>query len=140
MQREPWVCPVCGRTLMVRNQEHVCGLFELEPHFDGKDPVARVAFDWICSELDGLGAYDVLPMKTMIAFANRVNVAFIRTKRRGVEVSLVLAQAPASPRFFQTVAYSRSKSIHRVLVLQESELDVELRTWLRAAYLESQPC
>jgi hypothetical protein len=78
--REPWICPKCGRTLTIRNQEHSCAQYGLEDHLVGKDPIGRAAFEWICDILDPLGPYDILPMKTMIGFAKRVNVGFIKTR------------------------------------------------------------
>ena len=73
-------------------------------------------------------------MKTMIAFASGVNFAFLRTKRTGAEISIVLAERPPSPRITGSVAYSRVKAIYRVPLRGASELDFELETWLRDAY------
>ena len=130
----PWICPECGRSLTVRNQEHVCGLYDLAGHFEGKDPAGRTAFDWICAAFDSLGPYDVLPMKTMIAFACGVNLAFLKTKRRGAEISIVLATPPSSGRVTGVLSYSRTKAIYRIPIRDISELDAELEAWLRAAY------
>ena len=134
MTREPWICPSCGRTLTVRNQEHVCGLYDLEGHFGRRDPLGRAAFDWICSVFEAVGPVDILPMKTTIAFARGVNVAFLRTKRRGVEISVVLSRPLGSPRVTGEVVYSRTKTIYRVPVMDEVELDLELRGWLVEAF------
>src|SRR5579862_5353412 len=73
MQRAPWTCPQCGRALGLKNQEHVCGHYDFESHFEGKDAIGRIAYDWICERFESLGPYDVLVMKTMIAFAEGVN-------------------------------------------------------------------
>ena len=134
MTREPWICPNCGRSLTVRNQEHVCGLYDLEGHFERRDPLGRIAFDWICAVFEPLGAYDVLPMKTTIAFARGVNIAFLKTKRNGAEASVVLSRPLVSPRVAGEVVYSRTKTIYRIPVLEESDLDSELRGWLVEAY------
>ena len=134
MANDPWICPKCGRSLNIRNQEHTCGLYNLESHFERRDPLGRIAFEWICSVLDNLGPYDILPMKTTIAFAHNSNVAFLTTKRKGVEISFVLPRALSSPRISGEVIYSRSKTIYRVKTIEESELDAELDGWLREAY------
>lgn len=129
-----WTCPKCGRTLTVRNQEHTCGHYDLEGHFERRDPIGRVAFDWMVSLFESFGSCDVLSMKTMIAFASGVNFAFIGTKRTGVEISFVLTRPLAHARVVGEVPYSRTKTIYRVLVCEPSELDGELAAWLREAY------
>ena len=134
MSKAPWVCPQCGRSLTVRNQEHTCGLFDFEAHFEGKDPIGRIAFDWICMVLDGRGPYEVLPMKTTIAFANVVNVAFVTTKRQGVELSFVLSAGGSYPRLPKSDPYSKTKSIYRARITKSAELDEELTDLLTQAY------
>ena len=133
MNRQPWTCPQCGRTLQVKNQEHVCGLYDLEGHFEGKDPVGRAVFEWLCTAFEPFGEYDLLPMKTTIAFARGVNRAFLTTKRTGAEVSIVLSRALASTRVTGSVPYSRTKTIYRLVVTDETELDEELLGWVREA-------
>ena len=126
-------CP-CGRSLTVPNQEHVCGLYDLEGHFERKDPLGRIAFEWMSAVFDSLGPHAVLPMKTMIAFASGVNIAFLRTKRAGAEISVALSTAPTSNRVTAVVPYSRTKAIFRIPIIDVLELDDELRRWLADAY------
>lgn len=133
MARELWTCPKCGRKLYVRNQEHTCGLCDLESHFDGKDPIGRHAFDWICDLLDPLGEYDILPMKSMIAFAMPSNIAFLKTKKNGAEISFVMSRPLTATRIVAGVAYSKVKTIYRVKIVNTSELDPELRDWILEA-------
>lgn len=129
-----WTCPRCGRSLRIANQEHVCGLADLDGHFERRDPLGWVAFQWMSDHLASLGPFDVLPMKTMIAFANGVNFALLKTKRSGAEVSFVLTETPAESRVAGTVTYSRTKRIVRVPICDETELDAELEAWLSQAY------
>jgi hypothetical protein len=130
------MCPQCGRTLYVRNQEHVCGLYDLDGHFDGRDPIGRFAFDWICSIFESLGSYDILPMKTTIAFAHGVNIAFLKTQKKGAEISIVMPRALSSPRITGFVPYSRTKAIYRIPVSAKLECDGALKDWLLEAYSE----
>jgi hypothetical protein len=136
--RQPWNCPKCGRELRIANQEHVCGLYDLEPHFKNRDPIGQVAFDWVCDQIDPLGEYNVMPMKTFIALANGVNFAFVKTKKRGVEISLVLETIPAGSRFQLVTIYSRTKSIYKMTALDPSDLDEGLNELLQSAYLITQ--
>jgi hypothetical protein len=134
MTRKPWTCPKCGRTLTVRNQEHTCAHYSLDAHFEGKDPVGKIAFDWMCGVLDPLGPYDVLPMKTMIGFAQGVNIAFLRTKRQGAELSVVLSRPLSSARVTASLPYSKTKTIYRTIVSSPADLDLEIASWLQEAY------
>lgn len=134
MPRPPWTCPKCGRKLTIRNQEHVCGLYDLETHFEGKDLIGKITFEWMCKVFDSLGLYEVLPMKTTIAFASGGNLAFLTTKKRGAVLSVVLDGIVASARFYAEVPYSRTKTIYRAQIREESELDTEVEDWLRKAY------
>ena len=129
-----WTCPKCGRNLRVPNQEHVCEIYRLEPHFEKRDPLGQIAFEWICDILDPLGPYQILPMKTTIGFAQQGNIAFLTTKRRGAELSFILAPGLSEPRFCGVTPYSKSKAIYRVRIAGETELDDEASEWLRQAY------
>lgn len=137
MAREAWVCPKCGRSLTIRNQEHVCGHYDLEAHFQNRDPVGRAAFDWMCDIFESLGPYDLIPMKTTIAFAHGVNLAFVTTRRKGADLSVVLSRPPNSPRVIGSIAYSKSKTIYRIRVTDLEELDNELKSWLEESYSSS---
>jgi hypothetical protein len=134
MSPKLWICPQCGRALTIAHQEHSCGRFELASHFLKKDPIGLVALDWMQEVFRHMGPIDIVSMKTMIGFAQGVNVAFIRTKRQGVEISVVLTRPLESARVIAAVPYSKAKTIYRVLVTTEHDLDAELESWLREAY------
>jgi hypothetical protein len=106
----------------------------LEGHFANRDPIGRTAFDWIYSEFESLGPFEVLPMKTTIAFAQGVNLAFVTTKRSGAEISLVLPAGAVSDRFTGSVPYSRTKAIYRTRITNVTDLDDQMRAWIQEAY------
>jgi hypothetical protein len=134
MAKEQWVCPRCGRRLCVANQEHACGVYDLESHFVGKDPIGRAVFDWVCAQSGALGSFDVLPMKTMIGFQARSNYAFLVTKKKGAELSLLLEGAASHPLLRRVDPYGPGKSFHRFRIEGEGDLDEELGLLLRKAY------
>ncbi len=119
---------------MIVNREHVCGLYDLEPHFENRDPLGRQTFDWLCGLLDRLGGYDILPMKTMIAFAHGANFALVKTRKRGVELQLVLGSVPNAERFQFVVEYSKAKSIYKTVFLGQADLNDELAQYVTTAY------
>lgn len=112
----------------------MCGLYDLEPHFENRDPLGLVAFDWMCDFLDPLGSYNVMPMKTFIAFANHVNFAFLKTRKSGVDLSLVLDTAPSTGDFRMVTVYSRNKAIYKTTIRDACELDERLADHLANAY------
>lgn len=112
----------------------MCGLSDLDGHFERKDRIGKTAFEWICAKFDSLGPYDILPMKTTIGFASGVNIAFLTTKKKGVDISIVLGGTVSSPRFSKEVPYSRTKTVYRLRINEVSELDEELSAWLIDAY------
>jgi len=134
MNRQPSVCPKCGRELQIANQEHVCGLYPLEPHFENRDPLGQVTFDWTCEQLGELGEFNILPMKTFIAFANHVNFAFLKTRKSGTDLSLVLDSPPTYREFQLVTVYSRTKAIYKTTLQDASELDEDLAELLASAH------
>ncbi|MBS1724300.1 MAG: hypothetical protein JSS66_15260 [Armatimonadetes bacterium] len=136
MGRAPWICPECGRTLRIKNQEHVCGRYDLESHFHGKGDVSRAAFDWLCERFQPFGEYDVVPMKTTIAFIRGANIAFLTSKKTSADVSFVLDGPVSSPRLSGSTPYGRGTSIHRVRISSEADLDGELAGWIETAQVQ----
>lgn len=134
MGAEQWVCPACGRRLRVPNQEHSCGHYDLESHFEGRDPVGRVVFDWICQASEPLGAFEVLSMKSMIGFQARSNYAFVVAKRNGAELSLLLDEPATHPRLTRVDPYGSGKSFHRFRIESPDDLDDAMAELVASAY------
>jgi len=88
----------------------------------------------MCGLLDPLGPYVVMPMKTFIAFANGVNFAFLKTKKRGIELSLVLGEHPDPDRFKLVIVYSGTKSIYKTQIQEITGLDDEVEDLLIRAF------
>lgn len=40
-----WTCPECGHAFVTRNLWHSCGRYELDPHFERRDPRVRATFE-----------------------------------------------------------------------------------------------
>lgn len=132
-----WICPRCGRRLRVANQEHTCGHFESESHFDGKDPVGRLVFEWILQGCETLGVLDVLPMKSMIGCQARSNFAFVKTRRTGVELNLLLTGPVDHPLVTKIDPYGPLKNFYRFRIRAVEDLDNELASLLERAYREN---
>ncbi len=130
-----WECPQCGRSFINRNQHHGCLLFDIERHFERRDPIGRHVFEQVCLLLDDLGPYTVLGQKTWIAFQARALFLFIKTRARGVELTVVLPGAVSSQRFAATSEFSSRKQMHRMVLLEVSELDSEADAWITQAYM-----
>lgn len=84
--------------------------------------------------MEGLGPYDMLPMKTMIAFQARSNVAFIRTKRKGVELSLVLSPGTEHSLVAKGDPYTPTKGIYRFNLESMDQMDEALAALVDEAF------
>jgi hypothetical protein len=102
-------------------------------HFEGRDALGEVAFAWLEEVLEGR-AVTVLPLKTFISFVARSNFAFLRVKKQGVEISLVLDRAVDHPRLARVDAYGGKKSFYRFRFSEAGELDEGLRELVLEAY------
>ncbi|MFI5385487.1 MAG: DUF5655 domain-containing protein [Fimbriimonadales bacterium] len=129
-----WECPQCGRSFINRNQHHGCLLYDVERHFERRDPLGREVFDRVCEILDSLGDYTILGQKTWIAFQVRALFFFLKPRVRGVEATFVLPGLVSSPRFVRTELFSSSKQMHRLVLRSMEDLDAEFEAWLREAF------
>lgn len=131
---EPWTCPQCGRRLRVKNQEHACYRYDLESHFEGKDPIAREVLNWVLSTVAEEGVVETLPLKTFVSFVAQSNFAFMHPMKKGVELSLVLAGPVSHPCLRKVDPYGARKSIFRFRIESEADLDGALTELVRQAY------
>jgi hypothetical protein len=69
-----------------------------------------------------LGPYDVLPMKTTIAFASVVNFAFLTTRRSAADASLMLSHPVSSPRVHEQAGCKLPSVPDTIRVVQAREM------------------
>jgi hypothetical protein len=130
-----WSCPRCRRLFANRNQSHTCArLHNLDHHFRDKPREIRALYDRFVSAVKALGPVKILPEKTRIAFQVRMSFAQITPRRRWLEGHVVLARRLEHPRFRRIETFSPRNHVHLFRIEKLSDIDAELRGWLREAY------
>jgi hypothetical protein len=129
-----WCCPRCGRSFANRNQSHFCGRYELEPHFAGKDAMARLLFEDFVRLVGGIGPVVIVPEKSRIAFQVRMSFAALMVRKSFLVGHLVLARRLEHPRFPRIDTISPRNHVHHFRLERREDLDPLFASWLREAY------
>jgi hypothetical protein len=129
-----WKCQTCSREFANGNQSHACGRHELEPHFAGKLALIRDIYDRFVESLLEIGPVTVLPKRTRIAFQIRMSFVQLTPRSRWVDGHVVLARRVKSRVFRRVESFSRQNHLHAFRLTRPSDVNQELRKWLREAY------
>jgi len=129
-----WTCPSCGRSFANRNQQHACGLLDLDRHLAGKDPEVVAIFGRLVELAERNGPVTVLAEKTRIAFQVRMSFAAFTLRRRWVDGHVVLARRLDHPRFRRVETFSPRNHLHQFRLERLDEVDEEVAAWLAEAY------
>jgi len=130
-----WTCPECGRTFANLNQTHTCAtLGDLDRHFARRSPELRALFDALAKAVKACGPAEVLSEKTRIAFHRRMSFLSVYPRKDHLILGFVLAERIESPRFESVQTFSPRNHLHNIRLRGISEIDDEVREWIRAAY------
>jgi hypothetical protein len=130
-QRPLWTCPRCGKSYVTRNMWHSCVVVPVESHFVGR-PRARELYEAILHFLEADGPITVSVSKTRIELMTRARFAGVRARRDWIWLSFWLKRQVESPRFDRVDVYGHDW-VYQLRLRDESQLDDELRDWLREA-------
>jgi Domain of unknown function (DUF5655) len=96
--------------------------------------VARAIHDQIMLVIDSFGSdVEVAPKKGYLSLRRRVQFAMLRPAAKHVDLALVLHGRPTTHRFESSATFN-ALFTHRVRVKLPSDVDAELKTWLKLAY------
>lgn len=93
----------------------------------------RAIHDRIWAVVDPLGDVEVAPKKGYLSLRRRTQFAMIKPAAKHVDVGLVLPGEPVTERL-ESAAPFNALFTHRVRVRSETEVDGQLKRWIRAAY------
>jgi hypothetical protein len=129
---ESWRCPECGKRFARREQRHSCGVVSLAHHFRGR-PRSRALFEAFRAAVeDAAGPARLSVAKTRIGFLARITFAAVTPRREYLRAGFLLPRRSDSPRFVQ-VEHIPPYWVHTLRIRHESDIDPELRAWLREA-------
>ena len=130
-----WTCPKCKAQFVQKNLWHSCGDFSVDDFLKGKSERGIELFWYFVNEYKKIGNIILHPVKTRIAFM--VKVRFSGVNKIGkdfIEGAFWLKEKIQSPKFFRIEHISSNDYIHRFRISDETDIDVEFRKYMKAAY------
>jgi hypothetical protein len=102
-------------------------------------PLFETVYNFISNEFDDI---KIKAQKTQITFSNRYGFAFISLPKRKIKspadvsitLTLGLNRKVESPRVYYASEPYPGRWTHHIIVKDESEIDSEIKEWIREAY------
>ena len=127
-----WTCPSCARTFAREDQFHSHDTADVDTHFVHRPKQLRASFDELIASLPA--EVQVEALRTVIVLSARTNFSFITVQARRLLVGVFLERPLDSPRVVKIDHISDRRVGSVVDVRGPSDVDGELRLWLRQAY------
>jgi hypothetical protein len=112
--------------------------YSVKDHFVNKDPSVRALYDQLLSVLQTFGPVTEDPKKTSIHLNRKSALAGVETRKDGLMLNIKSDHPIQSPRIEKAEQLSAKRFHHKVRISSPKDLDDELRTWLKEAYLLSE--
>lgn len=107
---------------------------EVQDHFVGRTHDVREIYDAIVSAASEFGPVREEPKKTSIHLSRRTAFAGVVTRRDAVILTIKSAMKIADERIFRAEQTSANRWHVEVRLSAMSDVDPQLRAWLKAAY------
>ena len=133
-QRPLWKCPKCGERFVTTNIWHSCGRFSLQQLFSRSDPNVRRVLRKLTKTVRACGPVRIIPQKTRLVFTTRVRFLAVYPRKHALELGIELPERDPHPRFHKIESYTKRMHGHYLRIDDESQLDAQLRQWLRRSY------
>ena len=112
--------------------------YSVKDHFINKDPSVRALYDQLLSILQALGPVTEDPKKTSIHLNRKSALAGVETRKDGLLLNIKSDHPIQSPRIEKAEQISAKRFHHKVRISSPGDLDEELNSWLKEAYLLSE--
>jgi len=122
-RRPLWRCSRCGARFTTRNQQHSCGVFDIDALFAGRDPIVRRLFDRFVEVARASGPLTVVPQRSRIALQVRMRFAALMPQKSALRGHLVLARRCRSARFQRIDTYSPRNHVHVFRLTSDKDFD-----------------
>ena len=110
---------------------------EVARHFDGKAQNVRATYDAVLSASRKFGRVVEEPKKTSIHLTNRTAFAGVQTRREYLILTIKSTRDIESGRVWKREQTSPNRWHLEVKLETPADVDVELKSWLRDAYVMS---
>lgn len=91
-------------------------------------------FDSLAEAVRACGPAEVLSEKTRIAFHRLMSFLSVYPRKDHLILGFVLAERIEHPRFESVQTFSPRNHLHNLRLRSISEIDEDVRRWIRAAY------
>ena len=112
--------------------------YSVKDHFVNKDPSVRALYNQLLSMLQALGPVTEDPKKTSIHLNRKSALAGVETRKDGLLLNIKSDHQIKSPRIEKAEQISAKRFHHKVRISSPGDLDEELNSWLKEAYLLSE--
>ena len=112
--------------------------YSVNDHFVNKDPSVRALYDELLSILQTFGPVAEDPKKTSIHLNRKSALAGVETRKDGLLLNIKSDHQIKSPRIEKAEQISAKRFHHKVRISSPKDLDEELKSWLKEAYLLSE--
>jgi hypothetical protein len=129
-----WTCPQCGHQFVSRNLWHSCGIYELEDHFKGKDPILREIFDRLVELTNQHGPVTVYAQKSRIVFMVQVRFANLVVRKRWLDFGLWLTRRVEHPLLRKTAVFGPNSFGLGFRLSRPEDIDPALEALIVEAY------
>lgn len=130
-----WTCPRCGERFISPRLWHSCGRHSYDALFARSEPQVRRIFDRLAALARRCGPVRIYPQKTRVVMQVRIRFAGGQPQQRRFVAGFLLPRGTKSPRFSRTLSNLSRHYVACYLPLsRESDVDAEVRRWVRQAY------
>lgn len=136
VSRPLWTCPKCKRQFVNSNMPHSCGHYSVRQFLTGKSQRAISLYEHFSALVSDCGPVKIAPAKTRVGFQARMIFAAVnKLNDHCLDAHVVLSRRLDSPRFRRIETMTPKCYVHHFRIESLGELDDEVRTWLREAYI-----
>jgi hypothetical protein len=132
--RPLWKCPKCGERFVTANIWHSCGRYSLNQLLSKSEPNVRRILRKLTKIIHTCGPVRIIPQKTRLVFTTRVRFLAVYPRKHALELGIELPERNPNPRFHKIESYTKRMHGHYLRIDDESQLDAQLRQWLRRSY------
>lgn len=106
----------------------------VDEHFRDRPDEIRALYDRLVALTEKFGSVEQDPKKTSIYLNRKTAFAGVAVRKEHIVLTIKFDRAIANPRIFKLQQTSAKRFRHEVKLAKLTDLDSELRGWLRAAY------
>lgn len=112
--------------------------YSVNDHFVNKDSSVRALYDELISLIRTIGPVQEDPKRTSIHLNRKSALAGVETRKDSLLLNIKSDHPIKSPRIEKAEKISAKRFHHKVRISSPKDLDEELKTWLKEAYILSE--